>query len=190
MQIADYQKLPIMEKITILNYLKQFTEDYPEGWFDMTKSDCNRLLNYFDSEIISELDGIKKDLQQLDQEQRHRDEMWCWNNLFNKLKKKYPGRYRVYFSTVYTIFKESEDGCSMEELYNALVKEDGSCLDWDTYQKLSEVYMYDDYKKKDGKIWYDTRQMTIGRGPYDAWKLAFADTTEWKLSIALQGYYH
>lgn len=189
MKIADFQNLPIKDKIALINFLKSDTELDPQG-YGLCKDDRDRLLNYLECGIIQELNELAEDLRERDREQEHKEDVRQWIMRFRELKEKYPGRYRVYFSTVYTIFKESEDGCTMDELQNALSVDDWRRANWDIFSKLGEIYMYDEYIKKDKKIWYGTRQMTIGYGPYDAWKLAFADTTQWKLEIALQGYYH
>ena len=189
MKIADFQNLPIRDKIALINFLKSDTELDPYG-YGLCEDDRDRLLNYLECGIVRELNELAEDLRERAREQEHREDVRHWTDRFKKLKEKYPGRYRIYFSTVYTVLKESDDGCTIDELRDALSVDDWRYADWDIFSKLGEVYMYNEYRKKDKKIWYGTRSMTIGLGPYDAWKLAFADTTQWKLEIALQGYYH
>ena len=184
MKIADFQNLPIRDKIALANFLKSDVEanQYNYGLCD---ADCDHLLDYVECGIVRELNELAEDLRERAREQKHREDVRHWTDRFKELKGKYPGRYRIYFSTVYTVLKESDDGCTIDELRDALSVDDWRHADWDIFSKLGEIYMYNEYRKKDKKIWFGTRSMTIGLGPYDAWKLAFADTTEWKLDVAL-----
>ena len=120
--------------------MKSDTELDPYG-YGLCEDDRDRLLNYLECGIVRELNELAEDLRERAREQEHREDVRHWTERFKKLKEKYPGRYRIYFSTVYTVLKESDDGCTIDELRDALSVDDWRHADWDIFKVGRNIYV-------------------------------------------------
>lgn len=181
MKFEEYKKLPYADQMALIQFAQEYSNSpnqFDDRW--------DRMVYILKHHIENELEEIAKqfDEQRRYEEQRHQFQIW--DSAFTNLIQRYPKRYRMFFGTVYMVIQEADDGITMRELRDYMAEDNWKHMSDYIFTIMSEVYDYCEWVKKDDKICYKNRTMTIGKGWYDDWKKAFNPQIPWSLKSALR----
>ena len=141
-----------MDKIKLQEYFEKQSHDgqyvYPYLYDEITQ----QIL--LDLSILEKRakEEYQKDMKQKEEMQRHR--------LIKEWSAKYPKKYLFYEGNGYLIIKEDDEGQTIAEW---IVNN----YPYPNVIKINEIYYYENYKKLNGKIWYGSRYITIGKEHYN-----------------------
>lgn len=177
----EFNGLPWSDKVALLDFAKQHRTDIPY----LYPYELDSFINYYEAEICAELGQISRTIEEQERTQVEEEYLQRQVCFLDTLSKKYPGRYRFFFATVYVVIKEAEDGITFEELKEYLLSIEGASRREMIVSNLHELYWYDEYKEANGKIYYDKRSMTKGKAWCAGWKRIFNEEKNWTLELAL-----
>ena len=156
--LEELQSMSLMDKIKLQEYFEKQSPDkkytYPYLYDEITQ----QIL--FDLSTLEKhaIEGHQKDMEQRKEMQRQ--------IFIKEWSTKYPKKYLIYEGNSYLVIKEAEEGQTIAEwLMNNYTHT--------SIIKINEVYYYENYKKFNGKIWYGSRYITIGKENYNRWKEIF-----------------
>ena len=156
--LEEIQCMSLIDKIKLQEYFEKQSPDkkylYPYLYDEITQ------------QILLDLSTLEKDViegHQKDAEQREEKRRQIF---IKELSVKYPKKYLIYEGGNYLVIKEDEEGQTITEwLTNNYPSP--------SIAKIHEVYYYENYKKLNGKIWYGSRYINIGKENYNRWKETF-----------------
>ena len=154
----ELQHMSLMDKIKLQEYFENHSPDkkylYPYLYDELTQQILFDLTN-LENQII---ERYKKGEEQKEEKRRQ--------IFIKECSVKYPKKYLIYEGSDYLVIKEDEEGQTITEW---AINNYG----YPSMTKINEVYYYENYVKLNGKIWYGSRYITIGKEPYDKWKKTF-----------------
>ena len=156
--LEEIQDMSLMDKIKLQEYFEKQSPDkkytYPYLYDEITQ----QIL--FDLSTLEKhvIEGHQKDIEQRKEMQRQ--------IFIKEWSTKYPKKYLIYEGDSYLVIKEDEEGQPITEwLINN--------YECPSATKIQEVYDYKNYVKLNGKIWYGSRYINIGKEDYNRWKETF-----------------
>ena len=180
MKFEEYKQLPYTDQIALIQFAHEHSNvsHMPDDLWDS-------MISVLQNTIIDELEEITKQVEKKRQDNERQQQFSIWDLAFTKLIHKYSKRYRIFFGTVYMVIQEADDGITMQELRDHMAKDNWKHMSDYIFNIITEVYNYEEYEQKNGKIYYKNRTMSINKGWYDDWKKTFDKQIPWSLESAL-----
>lgn len=189
MKFEEYKKLPYADQIALLKLAEESGTNKWDQSYRQYKGDWTSILELMKTHLYGELNEMAQEQEAIKDAKARAIKEKGWEDLFTNLQSLYPDRYRIFFGTVYTVLKKSEDGSTMEELYEFMKENHWARFNDAFAKRLKEFYTYEKYSRVNEKIYYGNRYMTTGSAYYNNWYNAFNNANEWSLKKIISDTY-